>query len=346
MPRLAPSGPATVVFLGAGFSRIAGVPLAGDLFSEEPAVDRLIRQRLVQRVRARWLHWHAETGRAPEEHLAELQEQGGIPWAEAVWYVSLVIALRMGELREISFRRQPQLTKQNLTRRSVSAHEEFWTAIFTRTSLLAVITTNYEILAERGMRNQPRPRVPRPGFHYGAGDSVLEGGDYPSFSHLRPNMASGRVPLLKLHGSVSWANHGGRIVHYYDCRPALRGDAVIVAPVRGKQPLPVLDPIWQRAKAAVSQAERIVVVGYSLPSYDDQVVELLKHSPKGCEFRLLDPSKQLAKRYEESLARRVIQHPGLPHGTDHLEFLRKEVDQRHFPEHEQLTFPLCDGMSP
>jgi len=340
MPKLAISGPATVVFLGAGFSRIAGVPLAGELFRDEPVVDRVVRQRLVQTVRTGWLRWQSRVGGSPEEYLAELEEQGSFPWTEAVWYASLVIALKMGELRETSFRRQLQLTKQDLMRRSTPAHEDFWTAIFTRVPLLAVITTNYDILAERGMRHQPRPRVPRPGFHYGSGDAYLEGGGYPSFSHLRPIVASGKVPLLKLHGSVSWARRGDKLVQYHDCRPAIRGDALIVAPVRGKQPPKVLDPIWHRAKEAIALAERIVVVGYSLPNYDDQVTALLRSSREGCEFRVLDPSPGLDKKYKEVLRRPVIQHPGLPQAVQNLSFLNEKNEQLGPPRHKQLTLPL------
>src|SRR4051812_5440702 len=102
MPKLADSsGPPTVIFLGAGFSRVTGVPLAGELFDEEPVVDRITRQRLVDSVRSRWVAWHERTGGAPEEHLAELETYGGATWREATWYVGLVIALRMGHLREI-----------------------------------------------------------------------------------------------------------------------------------------------------------------------------------------------------------------------------------------------------
>lgn len=89
MPRLAnSSGPRTVIFLGAGFSSLAGVPLAAQLFRDEPKVDRITRQRLVQTVRSRWLAWHEETGGAPEEHLAELEAEGGAAWHKAVWYAS------------------------------------------------------------------------------------------------------------------------------------------------------------------------------------------------------------------------------------------------------------------
>lgn len=321
MPTPAFPSPATVVLLGAGFSKVAGVPLAAELFREEPKVDRVTRRRLVRAVRARWLAWHERTRGAPEEYLAQLETEGGKRWHEAVWYASLVIALRMGELRQVGFQQQLTVTKQNLDRRSVPIHEEFWTAIFTRTTPVAVITTNYDILAERGMRHEPRPRVPRPGFNYGAGNRYLAGGGYPSYAHIQRIVACGRVPLLKLHGSVSWAEKQGTLVQYHDCRPALSGDAVIVAPVRGKQPPPSLAPTWQAARAALAHAERVVVVGYSLPEYDDQVIELLQLSPRTCRFHVLDPTPNLARKYERILGRASVQHSGLPNAIRELAFL-------------------------
>ncbi len=321
MPELAPPGPATVILLGAGFSSVAGVPLAAELFREEPEVDRITRRQLVRAVRTRWLAWHEKIRGTPEEYLAQLETEGGMPWHEAVWYAGLVIALRMGQLRPIGFRRQLTVTKQNLDRRSVPVHEEFWTAVFTRTIPTAVVTTNYDILAERGIRHQPRPRVARPGFNYGAGDRQLAGGGYPSYSHIQRIVACGRVPLLKLHGSVSWAEQGGKLVQYHDCRPAIRGDAVIVAPVRGKQPPPSLEQTWQGAHLALAQAERVVVVGYSLPEYDDQVIELLRVTPRTCRFHVLDPAPGLAEKYERILGRAAIQYSGLPNAVQELGFL-------------------------
>jgi hypothetical protein len=135
MPKLGPaSGSPTVLFLGAGFSAVAGVPLAAQLFRDEPEVDRVTRQRLVRAVRDRWLAWYDRTGGAPEEYLAELEAESGQVWREAVWYVSLVIALKMGELRQVGLQPHLTLTKQNLDRRSVPVHEAFWTAVFTRTT--------------------------------------------------------------------------------------------------------------------------------------------------------------------------------------------------------------------
>lgn len=242
-------------------------------------------------------------------------------WREAVWYANLVIAMRMGELRRIGSQPYLTVTKQNLDRRSVSAHEAFWTAVFTRTTAVTVVTTNYDVLAERGMRHRPRPRVARPGFNYGAGSRHLAGGGYPSYAHIQRIVACGDIPLLKLHGSISWAERNNELVQYHDCRPAIRGDALIVAPVRGKKPPRLLDPIWQRAHSAIATAHRVLVVGYSLPEYDDHVTELLRTSSTSCSFHVFDPAPDLGRKYERMLDRATVQHPGLPEAITKLSLL-------------------------
>jgi len=189
-------------FLGAGFASLGGVPLAGKLFNEKPEVDRITRRKLVDRVLRLWTSWRVERGGTPEEYLGHLQELGGPEWQDAVWYVSLAIALKMGRLQNVGGK--ATITRHNLDRTSgIAAHEAWWSCIFRRTAAICVLTTNYDILAERGLRNVPRPKVPRPGFHYGEGMEHLRGGGYPSYAHIQTIDTMGRVPLLKLHGSIS-----------------------------------------------------------------------------------------------------------------------------------------------
>lgn len=302
-----------VVFLGAGFSHVAGVPLAGHLFDTEPAVDRVARQRLVERVQRGWRRWHQATGGSPEEYLADLESVGGPEWSDAVWYVGLTVALRMGRLERVGVQPHLTITRHNIDRTTKNAvHEAFWTAIFRRTSSVTVLTTNYDVLAERGLRIVPRPRVPRPGFHYGFGDEYLAGGGYPSYAHIKRPVTRGLVPLLKLHGSVSWSLRNGELVRYHDCRPAIRGDALLVAPVAGKRLPECLLPTWELAQAALQNASLVMSVGYSLPAYDELARDLLASTARGARFHVFDPDPTVGDRYERQLRRAVVQHAGLP----------------------------------
>lgn len=307
------------LFLGAGFSYIGGVPIARGLFDEEPEVDRITRERLVARVLEGWNAWFAEYHGAPEEYLAYLQDFGGPAWRDAVWYVGLVIALRMGRVELVGLNRT--IARHNINRTTgIPAHEAFWSAVFRRTTSVTVLTTNYDILAERGIRHVPRKRIPRPGFHYGDGPEHLEGGGYPSYTHIQKIAISGHVPLLKLHGSVSWSYRNGRLIHYHDCRPAIRGDAALVAPVTEKRLPEFLRPTWDRAHEALTQAQKWIFVGYSLPEYDHLVVDLLRscsgHHP---EIHIFDPDPSVADRYTYLLGAQVSAHSGLPEAIGELE---------------------------
>lgn len=301
------------IFLGAGFSSLGHVPLASDLFTEQPEVDVISRRRLVGRVLEGWRKWHNRTGGTPEQYLAKLESSGGKQWRDATWYVALMVALRMGYVRVVGAK--PTIVRHTLNVTSgIDAHETFWTTVFRRTEDVAVLTTNYDVLAERGLRPKPRPRVPRPGFHYGAGPENLEGSGYPSYAHIRPVRVEGKVPLLKLHGSISWALKDNRIVHYHDCRPAIRGDAVIVAPVTEKNVPSVFRPIWSSAESALAKSNTWIIVGYSFPPYDLAINELLQsnagHRPK---VHILNPDQRVIDRVQSLLPRAVIHaHPGLP----------------------------------
>jgi len=315
------------VILGAGFSQPCGVPLASQLFDAEPAVDKITRRRLVSRVIAGWNAWKQQGGTQPEVYLAELAsgaEKSALdmrPWLEAVKYVSLRIALTMGKVELVGV--IPQITRHNLDRTvGCHTHEAFWDALFHRTDIpegLDVITTNYDVLPERGLRPSPRPRRHRPGFHYGLGTETLKGGGYPSYTHIRAFTVSGHVPLLKLHGSVSWSVKNGELLKYHDCRPAIRGDAAIVAPVPGKSPPPWLTPIWHHADVSLRAAIHWIVVGYSFPDYDAQVNDLVSRSgDRPLRIDVFDPdSGSVAGRLSRlTPSATIFTHPGLPDAVD------------------------------
>lgn len=307
------------IFLGAGFSTLGNVPLASQLFNEQPDVDVISRQRLIERVLAGWKKWHSETGGTPEQFLAVLEANGGKQWRDTTWYVALVIALCMGHLRVVGAK--PTIVRHTLNVTSgIEAHEAFWTTLFRQSEEVAVLTTNYDILAERGLRPKPRPRVPRPGFHYGAGPEQLEGRGYPSYAHIQQIKAEGRIPLLKLHGSISWTLKDNQIVRYHDCRPAIRGDAVIVAPVTEKNVPSVFQPIWHHAAMALAKSDTWIIVGYSLPSYDLAINDLFRsNAGHGTQVHVLNPNRQVADRVASLLPHAIVHaHPGLPEALSDL----------------------------
>ena len=308
-----------VIILGAGFSAVAGVPLASQLFEGRPEVDRVTRQKLVDRVVARWEAWRSRYNGATEQYLAEIECTNVKEFYDAAWFIGLTVALQMGQLRMVGS--NLEITKHNLDRTSDPELEKFWTVLFGARTDVSVITTNFDILAERGLRHVPRPRAKRPGFHYGFGPESLEGGGYPSYSHIQKVRTGGHVPLLKLHGSVSWSLRNGKLVKYHDCRPAIRGDAAIVAPIVEKTVPNYLEPTWMAAKEYLTRARMWIIVGYSLPHYDQAVRSLLREAVNPeTAIHVFDPDTAVTSRFRD-LTPNVRSHPGLPDGVNELKEL-------------------------
>lgn len=207
----------------------------------------------------------------------------------------------------------------NLANR-IDEHEIFWTTIFSRTTDVCVITTNYDILVERGLRLTPRTRLPRPGFNYGSGREHLLGRGYPAVFRSRPPIVDGTVPVLKLHGSVSWSVSENRLNRYHDCRPAIRGDAAIIAPVTEKSIPSTFRTIWDHAASALAKSETWIIVGYSFPEYDKAVNGIFQsnasHRPRA---HILNPDPSAVARARALLPDiNVCSHDGIPNALDDL----------------------------
>ena len=281
----------------------------------------MTRRALVERVHAKWLDWRSRNARTTEEYLAELAATDPTAFRDAARFVGLAIALHMGQLRLVGV--NPTIVKHNLDRTAPAALEAFWRVLCRALTDFSVVTTNFDILAERGLRHVPRPRIRRPGFHYGFGPEHLAGGGYPAYAHIQKIRAAGNVPLFKLHGSVSWSVRDGELVKYHDCRPAIRGDAAIVAPIIEKSVPAYLLPVWTAAGQHLADAGTWIVVGYSLPPYDRAVRSLLIAAARpGTSIHVFDPDPAVASRFG-TLVRDVRAHPGLPNG---LERLRQLLD--------------------
>ena len=247
-------------------------------------------------------------------------------WLDAVKYVALRIALKTGKIEKVGG--QPKIVRHNLDRTvGCSCHERFWDALFRRRDTprkVAAVTTNYDVLIERGLRPGPRPRRYRPGFNYGFDSEVLAGGGYPSYTHIRPFQIVGSVPVIKLHGSISWSIRQDQLVKYHDCRPAIRGDAAIVAPIPNKSVPAWLKPYWELARQVLMKSKHWFVVGYSLPKYDKDVNSLLSETAsRGLRVDVFNPDYEVVKEQLKTLIPHaaIYGHPGLPEAIERIRLL-------------------------
>lgn len=298
------------VFLGAGWSRVAGLPLARDLIGGPIAASSAEAEKRLLAVLQAYETWRSRnpTGNSelflrhcynhkPQSLIGEDRKTlDFVPWPWAAEFVQARLATphAMDRRSSASLRYGQRI----IHRTYCGTHTQFWLDTQHCYDLHAVITTNYDILVERSLRHREMRRPPLPGFHYGGLPAQAAKGQREPWTVLRPNdrvIPSGRVPLFKLHGSLSWSIERGDIAVYQDLRAAFRGGgtAAIVPPLLAKQTPEWLAPIWEGSADALAQSDVWVIVGYSLPDYDAAVRALLRDAADNArlrEIRIHDPN--------------------------------------------------------
>ena len=196
-------------------------------------------------------------------------------------------------------------------------------------------------------------------FHYGyPKDSVFNlFTDALNWSGTQLPMTypAGRVPVLKLHGSINTlVCYSCGSIHYApfevipqpplttmkECRccGAEALGFLIVPPGKRKSIPPALAGLWSNAEQALQQSEIVLLAGYSVPEYDLEARLLLKSTLAGKEVLLVDPFPR-----EESVF--LIQAAGPANLTvlrqTLSDFLRNEAT-RYEPQFIPGISSLCD----
>ena len=280
---------AVALFLGAGFSKRWGLPLTRDLLpvSEEECVPiiemqfprRYQRQR-AKKVRASWLKYWNECKGSVDQFAEKLRddEQGtmGLPFNDLAYFLAMRLAIDQSVVRE--FNRQPQFTRNHIRmQEDILIYYDEVVKVLKEYSLRGIVTTNYDVVVEKILGPHTRGRLG--GFIYGRQEQPALGKHQLSTQHwYGPESINGTIPLLKLHGSLNWAiSDEGGIDVYVDCRPCLKRGLrpLIVPPQTDSRQNGVLSKIWQKASEVLNDADVWVFCGYSVPSYDKDVQELL-----------------------------------------------------------------------
>ena len=207
------------------------------------------------------------------------------------------------------------------------SHSALWREVIGKASHVAAITTNYDILIERALRHRRMTRVFGPGCYYGGipKPQFLRGSEGPGTSEAKYVELEGAIPVFKLHGSLNWARTRDGLELFQDLRPAFRGggNAAIIPPVPEKEIPAWLQPVWSSAEEELARAPIWIVCGYSLPSYDLAITELLRRAAISGNLKLLlvlDPyASDICRRYSTIAHNvQVMALQGLPECIDRL----------------------------
>jgi hypothetical protein len=151
-----------------------------------------------------------------------------------------------------------------------------------------IVTTNYDLLIEYSLGTK--------GFNYGVSNKMLYGrGAYPISQWINPIVLTGKIPLAKVHGSISWDEEN----NYTDGRRGITGNALIVAPTPEKKPPKILSETWMLGKKILFDANSLVVFGFAFNPYDEAILNMLSNSGSNIKNILIidiKPNIQQASR--------------------------------------------------
>jgi hypothetical protein len=260
-----------IAFLaGAGFSKwAAGLPVAKELFDFGIEPFGLREAGRLERVRHLKSLWDREHPDEPAEvFIAHALERDAESRRLVLWYVvrRLSDPYIWKEWHGFKWRRHVLMIDENrkLACAGVKQVRDFLVNMV-GLRLTGILTTNYDLLVEYALGTR--------GFNYGSPGEVLQGrGAYPVSQWRNPVTLTGRTPLAKVHGSISWDAQG----HYTDGRRGLTGDPLIVAPVPHKEPPRRLRGQWELAGKILRQASRVLVFGFAFNPYDSAFLRLLR----------------------------------------------------------------------
>jgi hypothetical protein len=286
---------ALALFLGAGFSKPWGLPLAKELLPDskekweqiiQEKFPRRYQKQRAKRVQASWLKYWNECQRqaSVDQFAKKLQsdEQGamGLPFDDLTYFLAVRLAVEQSEVRV--FHMQPQFTKHHFGMQDVilPCYDAVIQAL-DRDSLRGIVTTNYDLVVEKILGPDVTGRLG--GFNYGKQGQPLNRHhhQFSTQKWYQKESIDGTMPLLKIHGSLNWAySEEIGIDFYVDCYPSLtRGQRpLIVPPQSNVQQNVVLKQTWQKASEVLNGADVWVFCGYSFPDYDVDVRNLLASS--------------------------------------------------------------------
>lgn len=298
--------------LGAGFSYAAGLPLTKYLFDCD-SLPLAFTDRSVERhteVLAAWRKWSSQRVEPnAEEWLRLLYEKHPLEFFEfgTTWENALDFA--MARLVRLPRRSNKAPYYHGITTSVASeAHRMFWQKLRGKYQLRSVVTLNYDILAEQGLKATYSKHRTAPLCHYG-------GFPRPQKVRKMTNVAKGEfeevdlgeeIALFKLHGSINWViePHAPDTQKIHDdVRAVFRetrelGVPRIIPPVPEKERPEWLSEVWRCAEDALRMSQLWFVCGYSLPEYDEPVRDLFSKASRrafGLRIIIADPFAEAVK---------------------------------------------------
>ncbi|MGC1415463.1 MAG: SIR2 family protein [Candidatus Acidiferrum sp.] len=327
----------TAVILGAGFSRVAGLPLTRNLFEMGEGLPRFQSataensHREVFRAYQSWRQTHPDAN--AEQWLRELydfrddglqQISQGTTWSKAIRFA-------LARLVDLPAGKNSHYYHGICTPFCDAVHRRFWDLVEIRFGVRVVVSLNYDILVEQALHSGNTQHRSAPRCYYGGFQYVQVVRKMTDVTKKKFDLVQlgNEVVLYKLHGSVNWAwePHSSTLKIHDDVRAVFRkddrfGTPAIIPPIPEKRMPPEFSQIWNEARLSLLKSSRWIVCGCSLPDYDQALRSFFKgilSEKQQTVILVLSPeSRTLVERWREISPEQVqvLAVPGLPEALE------------------------------
>ena len=300
-----------VFWLGAGYSKPVGGPLASELLDQSFAADLEFPSKKVEQLTALVQEYGGREG-SVEQAFDALWSRARTVGEIAVGGERIDAVALLATLREYLAAVTAKIGLRRSNRSSLLYVEHF-RRVANRSRSITIITTNYDLLAEQVVNDAGFT------FSYGtkSGLEHLSLSDGPKLEPIQP----GDVTILKIHGSCNWVSCDECGALFALVRPYLRTrrercprcklamlEVHIIPPLPSKEgEMRALQRVIQEAGLALSKATQVVVIGYSLPAVDKTALYLLENARDSGVFGPLKselicgPDARLRDHYKAAL---------------------------------------------
>lgn len=271
----------TTLFLGAGFSKWAfDLPLVSQLFDFKISPTNEQESGKLELLIEDWESWNTENpSAAPEQFINWCLCRSSHRRSRIIWYV----ARRLTEpfMTRILGSDSAAMFDERVVRENeqVIKIRDFLLSIL-HYNLRGILTCNYDTIVECALGTFQ--------FNYGNHGEQLRGRGLNSMFPWQNAHVSvtGKIPLVKLHGSLSWDGN----FKYTSGKPGREGRALIVPPAPEKVPPYELRDVWALGAKILKESESIIVFGFAFNPYDIALLEFLtKNGSRLKRVLLIDP---------------------------------------------------------
>jgi hypothetical protein len=276
----------TLLFLGAGFSKSAGIPLTQELFDEIPYSPNNNDTKYKMVVDA----WKESGYNNVELWLKQkyFEPDEGIDFYEIVDFIlARIVSIPKKYGKNGAYYYGISTSIKN------EVHRKFWSLIRNKFLINSIITTNFDIIIEQGLRDtysDTSNERHAPHCKYGGFPASFE-----QKIRIITNVATGRNPasfreeilqgieLYKLHGSLNWVEESHAPKIHDDVRAVFRknknlGRPRIIPPLEEKDRPNWAYDIWNYSEKRLRESGIWFICGYSFPDYDKAVISLFSRA--------------------------------------------------------------------